>query len=166
MAISKYQISIKGITIIEILVVIAVMTIAFGSLLGIVLFSLKVSATIKETTQANSLAQEVIEAVRNFRDGTIWEIDGLGTLTNNVDYYPEKSGDIPPKWTLIQGVETLDAFTRKVVFERVSRDPITDDIEAIYNPMNNDSDTSKAIATVFWKDKDIEVITYLTNWRQ
>lgn len=165
MAISKYQISTKGISIIEILIVIAVITIALTSLLGVVTFSLKVSTSIKETTKANTLAQETIEAVRNFRDGTTWDTDGLGTLTTSVAYYPKKSDDIPPKWTLIQGIETINGFTRKIVFEKVSRDPTTDDIEDTYNSDHDDPNTREAIATVFWKDKKVEIVTYFTDWK-
>lgn len=155
----------KGISIIELLIVIAIIAIALTSLLGIASFSLRVSTLIKETTQANTLAQETIEAVRNFRDGTIWDTDGLVTLTTGVAYYSKKSADTPPKWTLIQGEETINGFTRKIVFEKVSRDPTTGDIEDIYNSDNDDSNTRKAIVTVSWKDKKIEIVTYFTNWK-
>ncbi|MBZ9569856.1 hypothetical protein KJA16_03010 [Patescibacteria group bacterium] len=162
----KTQKFIKGISIIEILIVIAIIAIALTSLLGVVAFSLKASISIKETTKANTLAQETIEAVRNFRDGTTWDTDGLGTLTTDIAYYPKKSDDTPPKWTLIQATETINGFTRKIVFEKVSRDPTTDDIEDTYNSDHDDPNTREAIATVFWKDKKVEIVTYFTNWRQ
>jgi len=76
----------KGISVVEILVIIAIIGVALGSLLGLATFSLKASTSIKETSQANSLAQETMEAVRNFRDGTTWDSDGLGTLTAGVAY--------------------------------------------------------------------------------
>lgn len=162
MAISKYQISTKGISIIEILIVIAVITIVLTSLLGVIAFSLKVSTSIKETTKANTLAQETIEAVRNFRDGTIWDTDGLETLTTSVAYYPKKSDDIPPKWTLIQGTETINAFAREVVFKEVQRD---DNDNIVESGGTNDPDTRKATVTVSWKDKKIEIVTYFTDWK-
>jgi len=154
----------KGISIVEILVIIAIIGIAFASLLGLATFSLRASTSIKETTRANSLAQEAIEAVRNFRDGTNWDTDGLRTLTTGIIYHPEKSTDTPPKWQLIQGEETVGGFTRKVVFENVSRD--TTNYNIVENGGENDPDTKKVTVTVSWGNKKVEIITYLTNWKQ
>lgn len=163
----------KGISIVEILVVIAIIGVALVSLLGLATFSLKASTLIKETTRANSLAQETIEAVRNFRDGITWDnddpenkYDGLGIVATGVAYHPEKSIDTPPKWMLIQEEEIVNGFSRKVVFEDVSRDA-DDNIEDSYNPANDDPDTRKVTAIISWKDnKKVEIVTYLTNWKQ
>lgn len=152
----------KGISIIEILIVIAIIGIALVSLLGVATFSLRISSVIKETARANTLAQETIEAVRNFRDGTIWDTDGLGTLTTGVAYYPKKSEDTPPKWTLIQGEEIINGFTRKVIFADVMRDA-NDDIVETWGI--NDPDTKKTAITVSWKEKKVEIVTYFTNWK-
>ena len=156
----------KGIAVVEILIVISIIAIIISSLLGVVVFSLKLSASVKETTTADALTQEIVEAVRNFRDGTDWDSDGLGVLNTGSAYYPEKSGDTPPAWMLIGGEETINGFIRKVVFERVSRDPGTGNIEDIYNPGQDDSDTRKITATVSWESKKVEIITYFTNWKQ
>ena len=161
----------KGISIVEILVIIAIIGIALASLLGLATFSLRASTSIKETTRANSLAQEAIEAVRNFRDGIAWDnddpenkYDGLGVITTGIIYHPEKSTDTPPKWQLIQGEETVGGFTRKVVFENVSRD--TTNYNIVENGGENDPDTKKVTVTVSWGNKKVEIITYLTNWKQ
>lgn len=156
----------KGIAVVEILIVIGIVAVTISSLLGVVVFSLKLSASIKETTTADSLAQELVEAVRNFRDGTDWDIDGLGVLNTGDAYYPGKSGDTPPAWMLILGEETINGFVRKVVFERVSRDLGTNNIEDVYDAGRDDPDTRKVIATVSWESKKVEIITYFTNWRQ
>jgi type II secretory pathway pseudopilin PulG len=160
----------KGITIVEILVIIAIIGIAFGSLLGLSALSLRVSTSIKETSRANSLAQETLEAVRNFRDGIPWnnddpenKYDGLGVITTGTAYHPEKSTDTPPKWQLIQGEETVNGFTRKVVFENVQRDG-NDNI--VDSGGTNDPDTKKVTVTVTWKNKEVKIVTYLTNWKQ
>lgn len=153
----------KGISIVEILVVIAIIGIALVSLLGVATSSLKVSTLIKETTQAKDIGQETIEAIRNFRDGTDWEINGLGTLTTGISYHPKVDATTsPPKWTLVPGEETPDGFTRKVVFESVSRDANDDIVE---NGGTNDPDTKKVTVTASWKEKKVEIITYLTNWK-
>lgn len=162
----------KGISIIEILIVIFIITVTLTALLGLVNFSLKTSTLIKETTKANAFAQEMMEVIRDFRNEVSWnnddpgnQYDGLGIMTTGIAYYPEKSIDIPPKWMLIQGEETISSFTRKIVFEDVSRDFTTDDIEGVYNLINDDPDTKKATVTVSWKNKKVELITYFTNWK-
>ena len=157
----------KGALIIEVLIVIAVVSIIAEGLFVIASFSLRDSSLIEETSFANSSAQGAIEAVRNFRDGTDWnkteEPKGLGKLDNGVAYHPEISGG---RWILVLGEETINDFERKIVLEKVSRDPYSEDIESDYNPSNDDQDTRKIIATVSWKNKKVEVITYLTNWKQ
>ena len=155
----------KGISIIEILVVIAIIITALSSLLGLASFSLGVSTLIKQTNQANNLSQEVMEAVRNFRDGTSWDVDGFGKLATSTDYYPQATSS-PSKWQLVQGTENIDGFTRKVVFEDVMRDSNSNIVEAgTYDP-----NTKKVIVTVSWKERGrehkLEIFTYLTNWKQ
>jgi len=157
---SKNKKSQKGISIIEILIVIAIIGTALGSILSLTTFALRASISIKEKTQANNLAQATMEAVRNFRDGTAWETDGLKNYSGT--YHPEKSGD-PPKWILASGEKTINGFTRKVVFEDVYRDGITDDIKTDGGYL--DSNTKKATVTVSWKDTEIELVTYFTNWK-
>jgi len=154
----------KGISIIEILIVISIIIIALISLFSLVTFSLRISSSIKETAQANNLAQETVEAVRNFRDGTDWDTDGLATLSTGVSYCLGKTADNPPKWELALGEETVDGFTRKVIFERVSRDS-NDNIEDVYNPGNDDPNTRKVITVISWKNEEVKIVTYLTNWR-
>ena len=155
----------KGISIIEILVVIAIIITALSSLLGLASFSLGVSTLIKQTNQGNLLSQEVMEAVRNFRDGTSWDVDGLGKLATSTDYYPQATSS-PSKWQLVQGIENIDGFTRKVVFEDVERNSNSNIVEAgTYDP-----NTKKVIVTVSWKERGrehkLEIFTYLTNWKQ
>jgi len=155
----------KGISIIEILVVIAIIITALSSLLGLASFSLGVSTLIKQTNQGNLLSQEVMEAVRNFRDGTSWDVDGFGKLATSTDYYPQATSS-PSKWQLVQGIENIDGFTRKVVFEDVMRDSNSNIVEAgTYDP-----NTKKVIVTVSWKERGrehkLEIFTYLTNWKQ
>lgn len=153
----------RGVSIIEILIVIAIIVIALSSLLGISTFSLKISTLIKETGQANNLAQEAMEAVRNFRDGTDWNVDGLGTLaTTTVFYHPEKSTDILPKWQMISGAEIIDGFLRKIVFDDVFRDE-NDNI--VDSGGTIDPNTKKITVTVSWKEREVKIVTYLTNWR-
>lgn len=152
----------KGISVIEVLVAIAVLLISFIGIFGILVFSLQTSSSIRKTTLANFLAQETIEAVRNFRNGTTWNMDGLGTLTTEVAYHQEQTGDAPPQWTLALGEEIINGFSRKVIFESVDRDTNDNIVES---GGTDDPETRKITVTVSWQDKNVEIITYLANWR-
>lgn len=153
----------KGIAVVEIIIVIGIIAITISSLLGVAVFSLKLSTSVKETAAADALAKEMVEAVRNFRDGTDWDSDGLGLLNTGIAYYPEKSGDIPPAWMFTLGEEPINGFTRKVIFADVMRDANDNIVES---GGINDPDTKKVIATVSWENKKVEIITYFTNWKQ
>lgn len=157
----------SGISIIEILVAITIIIIALVSLFNLNSLSLKASTLVKQTTRANFIAQEVMEAVRNFRDGTSWSINGLGVLTPGASYHPEKSIDNPPKWQIILGEGKAGGFTRKVVFNDVFRDS-NDNIVETGGTL--DLETKKAAVIVSWQDggrnHQIELVTYLTNWKQ
>ena len=62
----------KGISIVELLVVIVIISVGLVVLLNAVTSSLKFSRLMKENDQAKELAQEALESVRSFRDGTTW----------------------------------------------------------------------------------------------
>jgi type II secretory pathway pseudopilin PulG len=156
----------KGISVVEILIVVVIISVGLVALLNATTSSLKFSRLMKENDQAKELAQEALEAVRSFRDGTDWEIDGLGFLPLGT-YHPEQTTDSPPKWALFtnEGTVTLGAaiFKRKVVFENVYRD-FNDNIAS---SGTEDLNTKKITATVSWDNgnKKVEISTYLTNWR-
>jgi len=149
----------------EVLIMVAIIAIVSSSFLGTAVLSLKLSSLAKETIEANSLAEDIIEGARNFRDGTDWGSDGLGVLTTD-PYHLEKSLSTPFQWLMVVGEETVGQFTRKIIFEDVSRDSLTGEIETVYNSSNHDFDTKKAIATVSWDARSIEIIYYFTNWKQ
>ena len=155
----------KGIAIIEILIIIVIIVIASTAILNFVAFSLRTSVLIKETTQAKNIAEEIIEQVRNFRDGTTWNTDGIGILTTGIIYHIQKTADTPPQWQRVAGEETINGFTRKVIFGEVQRDGNDNIVESLGTV---DFDTKKIIASVSWqtsgKTRQIEIITFLTNW--
>lgn len=152
----------KGISVIEILVVVVILLIGLIGVFNLLSFSLQISSLIKETTQANFMAQEMIEAIRNFRDGTTWDSNGIGTLNIDTAYHLEKTSDIPPKWAMVSGEETINGFSRKAIFKNAGRD-INDNV--VESGGTNDLETKKAIITISWKDKQVEIVTYFTNWR-
>lgn len=153
----------KGLSVVEIIVVIAIIVIILASLLNLALFSLRFSIAVKETKQANLLAVEMIEIARNFRDSTDWHNNGLGSLVSGIAYYPLKDTAVsPPAWTLAEGEEIVGQFTRKLIFSNANRDA---EGNIIQSGGVEDSDTKQVRAIILWKDKEIEIITYLTNWR-
>ena len=153
-----------GFLMIEIIIAIALISIVFITLLGIGVLTLNVSGSIQKETQADFLTKEEFEALRNFRDGTVWATDGLGAVNTgaaNPYYLTNNLGH----WALVSGTETSGIFTRKIIFDKVSRDSVTHDIENAYNPTNDDSDTRKVTVIVMWLDKMSQVVSYLTNWK-
>jgi len=157
----------KGILTVEILVVIAIIAIVLTSLFSLATFSLKVSALVKQSSSANTLAQEAIEAVRSFRDSNSWA-NGLGILTvgSSNPHYPQLDTSVSPaKWLISDGTETTGIYARKIIIDKVSRDPSSKNIEDTYNSLHDDPDTRKITATVSWNGKKVEIATFLTNWR-
>lgn len=157
----------RGISIIEILVVIFIIAVSLSGLLGLVSLSLGASTSIKQNAKANSLAQETMEAIRNFRDGTTWDVDGLASLATMSFYYPEKSGDTPAKWQMVSGQEQIDGFTRKFALHQVERDANGNIVES---GGVDDPDTRKATVFISWEEKgrshQISISTYFTNWKR
>ncbi len=163
----------KGVSIIEILIVSAIISITLVSFLSAIAFSLKASRTSKQTLRAKEIALASMETVRNFRDNVVWnnddlndEYDGLGIVNTGIAYHYEESAEPHSQWKLIQGADEINGYNRQIFFEDVSRDPITNDIEETYNPANDDPDTKRIIVNISWQNKEIETITYFTNWRQ
>lgn len=154
----------KGFSIIEILAAIAIISVALTALSGLASFSLRASLMSEQTGRANFLAQELMESLRNFRDGTYWNSNGLGSLAMDTDYYIQENGS---NWQIIQGIETIGIYSRKIILSNVQRDGNGNIVES---GGANDNDTKKAVAQISWQEKGkmrkVEIATYLTNWRQ
>lgn len=162
-----------GLSVIELLGAITVLVIAFVSILGLLAFSLRVSTFQKQMTQAVALAQEAMEATRNFRDGIAWDhddadnsYDGISLRTMDTQsYHPAKSGDVPPRWQLVAGEETINDFKRKIVFSKACRDA-NNNISACGT---EDLDTRKVTVTVSWTVRantyQVVIPMYLANWK-
>ena len=156
----------KGASIVELALALFVISIGITALLTLAALSLTTSSSSEQRIQANAFAGEMLEAVRNFRDGTDWDTDGIGTLTTGVNYYTHQTGGIPNEWELVLGTTTSEIFTKRVVFEDVQRD-IADDI--VPSGGTNDPDSRKVTAFVSWTEegdaKEISLSLYITNWR-
>jgi len=150
----------KGIGLIEILVGLSIISIVFLSFLVLAQYSLRAQEYSKSKIEAINLASEVIEANQSVRDEN-WNT--LAALSLETQYYPVISGI---KWTLTTTDPGLinGIYNRWVILERVYRDA-NDDINS---SGIEDIQTRKATAFVEWNDhgqiKQINLITYLTNW--
>lgn len=166
MRLNQFGNSKKGISAIELLITVSIIAVALTALLGLVNLALRNSNLIKQEVQANAILCQTVEAVRNFRDQTSWDVDGLGTLTVEQAYHPEQIAGSPADWLLVAGEETLGIFSQKVVLGTVFRD--TDDNIASSGFV--DVNTKIATATVSWQEKgkqhQVEIVTYFTNWQQ
>lgn len=154
----------SGFLLIEIIIAIALISTVFITLLGVGVLVINVSGTIQKQTQADSLIKDELEALRNFRDGTTWATNGLGVI-NTGSSNPYHMVINSNKWTIVSGAETAGIFTRKIIFDDVSRDA-SGNIDDIYNVSRNDADTIKVTVVITWLDKTIQNIMYLTNWKQ
>ena len=151
----------SGFMMLEAIISIAIIVIAFTALMSLVFSVVSLSGSVQKQTQADSLIKEEFEAIRNFRDGTKWATTGLGVVTTGSPYYLVNNAG---KWALTAGTETQGNYTRKVVFDKVSRDA-SGNIEATYNQARVDNDTIKITVTVTYPGKTMQDVTYLTNWK-
>ena len=124
----------RGFTILEFVIVIAVLTVAISGILAMATFSLITSSVAKQTAEATILSQDAMEALRNYRDGVPWddddigdEYDGLGVVDLDTAYHFEQSSGTPPRWKLLTGTDTVGIFTRSVFFRNVCRNSRTHD---------------------------------------
>ena len=157
----------QGFTIIEVVTVILIIGVGIFSLVSLGSFLYKSIGEAKQYERASLLASEGLEAVRGFRDNSDWNIDGLGTLATGAAYHPEiDAAGTTTDWQLLPGPEIIDGFRRQVILGDVSRDPVSRDIESVYDPAHYDGDSRRVLVRVHWKNNSISLETYLTNWRR
>lgn len=147
----------KGFGLIEILIVGVVIAIGFVGLVAFLINSSGITFQITRNTEAASLAEEGVEAVRSMRDESWSLVSTAGT------YYPEIVVD---KWTLTTTDPGLvnGLYTRTVAIDDVNRD-VNDDIA----PSGTlDPNTKRVTVTVTWsenqKTEDVTIETYITNF--
>lgn len=164
----------KGFSAVELMIAIFILAVVTVSFYEVAVLSLRLSKENKNEIKAAYLAEEGIEAVRNIRDQIAW-VDatdgktGIGELDIDLNdtYYPVISAN---NWELITTDPGLinDRFSRKVVFEKLSRDPDSGDIEDVYNSVNDDENSRKITVAVGWqesgRDKEVVLVSYLVNF--
>lgn len=147
----------RGFGIIEIIVAIAIMSIALFAISEVSILYMKQEMQHKQTLKATYLAEEAIEASRSVRDQG-WSTN-IATLTMGSPYYPVISGG---KWTLTAtnpgAIDTI--YNRQVVIDDVSRN---DGDNILTSGGANDPNTKKITTTISWNNKSVSLTTYITN---
>jgi len=148
----------SGFSLIETIIALALfIIIASGGILAFI-SSLNMNRTSQENTQAVSLAQEGIEAVRSLRNQSFANLlpgtYGLGI-----------SGG---QWTFAGSSDNIGKFSRQVIIAPVSRDAGGTIVPSGGTP---DADTMLATVRVKWDftpgvSRQIDNAFYFTNWRK
>lgn len=131
----------SGFFLIEVVIAAALAGGILISLVGLVQNTVTISKKTLERTQAGYLLEEGAEAIKTIRDA------GWGNISSLVDgttYYLTWNGS---DWRTTTTPNTIDSFTRTVVFGPVSRDA-NDDI--VTSGGSVDSRTRKVTVTVTW----------------
>lgn len=151
-----------GFSIIEILVAAGIISLALAGLAGLVNFTLQMQNLQKENLITTNLAVEAMEAAGAVRNGSWANISSL--LFEN-PYHPVKDGS-PLQWSLVSGAETINNFSRQIVFSQVFRDS---DDDIVTNGGVLDPNTKKITVNVSWTEHgnayNVSLTSYLTNWR-
>ena len=158
----------RGFILLEVFLTIMIIGVAFAALLDVGTLSIKTSTSLQKSAKANFLLKESMESVRSYRDGTDWAsggLDNISTGSANPYYFVLDTSTTPATWTLTSGTETTGIFERKIIFDKVSRDPATNNIESTYASANDDPNTRKVTVTVSWDNTFLNLATYLTNWK-
>ncbi len=149
----------KGFFLIEVVVAASIISAVLILLLGSIQDSVEVSQRNLERTQASYILEEGAEAVKAIRDVS-WTT--ITALTNGTDYYLSWNGTA---WALTTTPQSVDAFTRKVIFSPVYRDGADD----IASSGTLDANTKKVTVTTSWVvptgSKTESLVFYIANIR-
>jgi len=163
----------NGFSLLEILIAVALIGIAFVTLFLVVFSVIMASSAVKATTQADFLIKEELEALRSFRDGTDWSVNGLGAVQTGVanPYYLFLQVNSAPTWSLVSGTETVGSFTRHIIFKKVfsnSSGIVNGDTatECLGCPENPNMIKITVVATDSLSGKTYQIVTYLSNWKK
>lgn len=151
---------ISGITLIEVIVGIGIITIILVGLISAFQVFLKASLTNTEKIQSAFLLEEGMEVVRFLRDEN-WS--NISNLTNNIDYYTYFSGT---NWNITSIATTTNSFTRKIIFSDVYRRNSDSDIVASTSPDAKTLDVNSRFVTIRVSSDTLDEVklqAYITN---
>lgn len=153
--------SIRGVGMIEAMVVITIMSVAFAAILSAAVFFMRGGMFATDQVQALFLLDEGVEAVRFLRDeGYTTNIDPL--VGSGVFYIePVTNG-----WTSTTTNNLiLGKYTRTMEVTEVYRRDSDDDIVPVSSgdPKTLDPGTVRLLVTVSWGTSEVESISYITD---
>lgn len=154
----------KGFGLLEVVIGLGILAVAFFSLITVSESILRVSRTNSDMIQADYLLQEGAEAMRSIRDGG-WTpyIMPLSVFANtNIKFYIAQSGQ---QWQATSTPEIIGKFYRYVQVANVYRGPTQDIVQSGGTLDNN---TRKFTVTVAWPEAGATTTRsssfYLTNY--
>jgi len=147
---------------VEIIVVVAVIIVAFTAILQLFRLEIRTERVRREEVRAYALLSEAMEATRSVRDDD-WS--NLSTLITGINYYPAISAGA---WVL-QGTDPgpIDGFSRWIVLDTAQRDTSGD---IVSSGGAVDADTFLVTGHIEWQSLGVTkaktLSTYLTNWQE
>lgn len=150
-----------GFIFVEAVMVVSFTVVVFVTVLSMGFMAVNLATNMRRQAQMQFLAQEEMEAIRAYGDGTSWST-GIGGLATGVSKYMAVSSGV---WQVVSGSESVSGATRGFVVEAVSRDPSTGLVEVSYNASHDDSDTRKITATVVDNGRSYVLVEYVTHWK-
>jgi len=154
-----------GFTLVEVMVAITIMLVAFLSLMYAFGTYVRIAAANTNTVQASLFAEEGVEAVRLLRDGGYSA--NIGALANGTNYYLSWNGS---GWVATTTPVISDVlYTRRVVFSAVNRDNTTGQIAPAGSGTTLDTNARGVTVSVSWlpagtsSTSTVSVSTYITN---
>lgn len=164
----------KGMLLMELIIVIAVVAIIVGLGAQTAVVSLKSNKTAGEKGGAVRLVEETFEAIRMITAENWLNLykppDGTGDPStskgDNNHYYPSQSSG---RWVIQSGNENVTvgtlSYARYFTIDNVSRDS-NKDIESTYNSSNDDPSTQKITVNVVWSNAATTTVSqYVFRWR-
>jgi len=149
-----------GIGLVEAVVVVSIISVAFAAVLGSAVFFLRAGIMSGDRAQAIYLAEEGVESVRFLRDQS-YSTNITPRIGTGVWYVEPTTGGVSATTTnnLIFG-----SFTRTVELEEVYRgnsDDIVDVSAGVWGVL--DPGTAQLTVRVTWPGGNIERVTYVTD---
>ena len=146
----------SGQSLVELLIALAITAIVLPALLTGLLASRDGRAQQTQRVEAITKLKQLQDAVRSIRN------QGWTNLPANGTYHPTLSGT---NWTLTNGSDTVNGFTRQVLVEDVNRDPATGAI--VSSGGTRDPSSKKVTITISWSSPlstSISSTLYLTRY--
>jgi type II secretory pathway pseudopilin PulG len=148
----------KGQSIVELLIVIGLSAIMLPTIFMSIIASSEGNIQERERMKATPLIREAQDIVRNIRDNSWYTIAGY---TLDTTYHPSLDGT-GKQWQLTPGTDTINEFTRSIIFSSVFRD--TNGLATTSGTL--DPSTILVTTTISWTAKYPSSITakmYLTH---